>query len=228
MELGGILILEPVTSLTDIITGVAGMVGFYLLHRLGRTEKIHIFFKYYLLFMGMATFLGAFFAHSFVYILGHQGRMLGWSFSGFSIFFIEQSSIESVKEWIKPNYKKVLTSISYFKIAIFFFFMFYTQSFTVVQQNASLGLICLVLPLHLWAYNKSKDQGSKWILISILWALIPAITFNTQFTLHAWFNYHDISHVLMTIFMVFMYWGGRYLKQNEDGDFERFVASPSE
>jgi uncharacterized membrane protein len=48
-------------------------------------------------------------------------------------------------------------------------------------------------------------------MLAIAAGIFPAITYNTQFTLHAYFNYHDISHVFMSGVMLLLFWSARTL-----------------
>ena len=89
VELFGLLIEEPVASLTDVLTGVVGLVAFYRLQRLGLQDKAHVLFKYYFLFMGLATVSAGFLGHAFQYIVGFNAKAIGWTLSAIGLFCLD-------------------------------------------------------------------------------------------------------------------------------------------
>jgi hypothetical protein len=84
-------------------------------------------------------------------------------------------------------------------------------NFKIAQISASVLLIGFVFPIHIFNYSKTKSKGSGLIVLTILYALIPAFTYNNQISISKWFNYHDISHVLMSVFMLLMFFSTRKL-----------------
>ena len=205
----GILILEPVTSLTDFITSVVCYFSFYLLNRQNRTDMIHLFFKLYFLSMGIATSLAAFIGHAFLYLFSFDWKMIGWIFSAIAILMLQLSSIRLISPFFNKHIIIWILRLVFLQIALFLISLYFpeTRGFNMVKINSTIGLIGIVLPIHIYAWLQFKSQGSKWIAVAILWALIPGIVYNTEFTLHTWFNYHDLSHVLMSIFIIIMYFG---------------------
>jgi hypothetical protein len=87
----------------------------------------------------------------------------------------------------------------------------YTRDFKLAQFGAVTSLIVFILPMHLFNYFKTKRKGSLLISISILCGILPALVYNTQFSFSNWFNYHDLSHVLVAVNMYITYRGVKLL-----------------
>ena len=213
----GILILEPVTCLTDLITATVCFFAFTQLQRLDKTEPEHQYFKYYFLFMGLATTAAGLIGHAFLYLVSFNWKMIGWTFSALAIFSIERSAIHFVKPHLDAKKVRWLSLINVLQTLIFFTVITIpaTRSFEAVKINSAIGLIGFVLPLHLWSYRRIGHLGHRQVLLAIFAGILPAITFNMEFTIHKWFNYHDISHVLMAMVIFAMYLGARYLAELE-------------
>ena len=80
-------------------------------------------------------------------------------------------------------------------------------AFKVTQINSVIALWGFVLPMQVFSYYKLKNKTSKIVIIALLYSVIPGVVYSTQLSVSNWFNYHDISHVLMAIFMTMMFLG---------------------
>lgn len=216
----GILVLEPVTSLTDLITATVCFFAFYRLRQIGRTEPEHVFFRNYFLLMGCTTVAAGLIGHAFLYMVNFNWKMIGWSFSALAIFSIERSAILMAKPWLSSKQTKWLYTVNVAQLIIFFLVILNpeTRSFNAVKTNSAIGLVGMVALLHMWIYRHTQKAGNRQVAIAICLGLLPAITFNGQITLHKWFNYHDISHVLMAMVTFAIYLGAKTLATS-DSDF---------
>ena len=213
VEVFGIKILEPTTSLTDFITGIVCYVIFYKLHKLKVAEPAFKYLKYYFLFLGTATLLGSIFAHAFLYLVTYSWKAIGWSFAAVAMFLIETGALLNYQ---KAQGSKSLNFLKYlFALQLLVYFILIlnpaTRSFIVLNVNTTVGMLLFVLPLFVMTYLKTKSKGNKMVLQFFAVSLIPAITFNTKFTLHDYFNYHDISHVIMAFCMILLYFAVKQL-----------------
>ena len=103
ITLYGVQILEPVTSLTDLITALVCFYAFYRLSKLDRHGKVYTYFRYYFLWTGIATTCAAFIGHAFLYLFSFEWKMIGWAFSATGILFIEWGTLHFIREEI-PSY----------------------------------------------------------------------------------------------------------------------------
>lgn len=199
IDLFGILIAEPVTTLTDLLVSLVCFYAFHQLGQLQRKGRIHTFFRYYFLLMGISTLLGGILGHAFQHTLGHSWKLPGWLVSMFSISLLERTSIFHAKPLLHPTLAKVYQVANLIELAFFFFVVIYTQNFKYIEIHTAFGLIAVSFTLNLFVWWHTKSEGSLYILLAILVTGMASFFFTTQFSLSPWFNYLDISHVFMAL-----------------------------
>ncbi|MEL6675486.1 MAG: hypothetical protein AAFR61_24980 [Bacteroidota bacterium] len=213
----GLRILEPVTAFTDLITASICFYAFWYLSRLKRPQALHQFFRAYFLFMGCATVFAGLIGHAFLHFLTPSWKMIGWTCSSLAIYMIERSTLEVMKTHLGPRITRVMKGLVLLQWLIFFSCILYpdpaTRGFHMVKINSTIGLVGVVLPLQFWHWMLTRDKGSQWVVTSIVCSLLPAITYNFEISLATWFNYHDVSHVLMAGCTFLMFVGAFHLKQ---------------
>lgn len=199
IELFGVRILEPVTSLTDILVASVCFYAFWRLRKekvSGRSAK---YMQFYFLLMGFATFFGGMIGHAFMYAVNEYWKLLGWYISMISVAIIERSAIQYARRLIKPSLGKVFMAINIVELVTFIIIIAATLHFRFVQAHAAYGFLVVVFSFHLFTYVKTKDEGSKLFLKSIMVLFVAAFVFNYPVVLHEWFNHRDLAHVLMAI-----------------------------
>ena len=72
-----------------------------------------------------------------------------------------------------------------------------TLNFFFVEAHAAYGLLVIVSSFELFIYLKTKNEGSRLLLIAVAISALAATVHLTKFTVHIWFNHLDLSHVLM-------------------------------
>jgi len=204
-------IREPVTSATDLLTGIVSLCAFILLSLMKSQSKVVFQMRAYFLLMAICMGFASTVGHAFQGYVVWEWKMLGWSFGALAICMLEQSSISLLEDKLGRKYTVGLRAWSVLHLLIFFICIANpaTRSFSVVKINSTVGLIGLVLPLHAYNYYTNRDKGSAWILFAMVWTLIPAYIYNMEVSYSRWFNFHDISHVLMAIYTVYLYLGAR-------------------
>lgn len=212
VDLWGVKIQEPVTTFTDLIVSAVCFYGFYKLHKSGNKEKTIMYFKYYLLTMGVATTLGGVLGHAFIYALDFAWKLPGWVTSMISIMLIERASIEHTKILLKPKLVRAFKIVNLIEFFIFLGLTFYTLNFFYVEFHSGYGLMFVVLSLQSYIYYKKRNEGSRTILIGLAFAAIAALFFMTETGFHKWFNHIDISHTLMAVSAYFFYKGATKLE----------------
>ena len=209
-------IREPVTTLTDFITAlICGFIFYLLYSKKGIVKNLSFkFFKLYFLcfFIGMTS--AAFLGHAFQAYLPKEVKIIGWCMSAMGQLFLGLGSMIYMKKLIKSSLYKLLFSLLIVQFLFFIFLMIHPtySDFKIAQVATSFVLIGFVLPLFIMQFIKTRSKGSKLILFAIIYALVPAFIFNNQLSISNWFNYHDISHVLMSVYMILMYNGIRKLE----------------
>ncbi|MDH5475432.1 MAG: hypothetical protein OEX22_07065 [Cyclobacteriaceae bacterium] len=205
--IGGVRVDEPVTALTDLLVSAVCIYAFLVLHRLKKPSKVQQFIKYYFLSMAMATFLGGVIGHAFLYAFSFGWKLPGWLTSMFSIALIERAVIEKAKPIISARLGKFFTWLNLVELTLFVVLTFSTLNFFYVEVHSAYGLLVVTASFSLYTYAKTKNKGSKYFIVGVGFCAISALFFMNEWSLHIWFNYLDISHVLLAIAATFFYKG---------------------
>jgi hypothetical protein len=217
VEILGILIEEPMTAATDLITALVCYIAFFRLHQLSVSQKGFTYFKFYFLFMALGTTCAAFFSHAILYWSGFNWKILGWTLSAIGIFNIENSALLYFQQ---ETQSKRLDKLSFvFKVQLIFFLLCLiyplTRRFEIVQINSTLGIIGATFPIFVYLYFKTKRIAYQKIIIAFCMSIVTGLIFNAEITLHKYFNYHDLSHLLMAFSSLLLYFGGLELAKQD-------------
>lgn len=206
-EIGGFLIEEPMTSLTDVVTGVVGVLSFFRLQRLGLNDQAHRWFKRYFLFIGIATLCAGVLGHAIQYIVGFNAKAIGWTWSAIALLCLENSAL---KYYQKAHGEKALSWMHVVIIAQFIVYCLLvinpsTRVFTLVKVNSVIGMVLIGLPLFYKYHQKAGTKGSQLTVWAFTASLLPGIVFSSEYSLHPYMNFHDISHLLMAACVYLLY-----------------------
>ena len=233
IQLLGVIIDEPVTMVTDLIVSTICFVAFYKLYS-APSQRLKKYFVLYFLLMGIATLLGGIIGHGFLYLFNnsisspnwlydftdklgfiHTNRTVnvwklpGWIVSMFSIMFVERASIEFLKGHISDRLSKAFRIVNIIELSTFVTLTLLSLNFKFVEIHSGYGLMFVVMSLHLYSYLKIKTYASLHFLVGVMFAAFAAIIFMNQISIHSWFNYMDISHVLMAVAALKFYKGAK-------------------
>ena len=199
---------EPITTLTDLLTSIVCLFLFlHLKNYKGTKTESFKNYKYYFVFFSLSMFSAAWFGHGLQAYLGFDWKKIGWVLSSFGFLQIELATLKDVKSLLSKKLHQFLTILIYIQFAVMVPLMVYHQNFKIPQLNSTLAFVLLILPLQAYLYSKTKNKGHLIIVGTILYAAIPGSIYNNQLSISHWFNYHDISHVMMTVFMIFIFRG---------------------
>ena len=90
----------------------------------------------------------------------------------------------------------------------------FTQKFIFVQFHSVYGVLGVVFLFHLYAYHKTKDIGSKYMLFGVAVAAVAAFVYNYPIILDPLFNNLDFAHVLMATTSFIFYKATLKLSEN--------------
>jgi hypothetical protein len=199
---------EPITTLTDFLVAIVALGGFLKHRKLkGVKTSSYVYFKYYFLCFAVGMTSAAWLGHGLQAYVGPEFKRIGWVFGATGLLLFGLGTFKLFK--ITNSFRLVLKVLFLSQYVIFIFLMLYPSysDFKFAQLNSTISLIGFILPLHLFNYSKFKSLGSLMIVFNIVYAIIPGLIFTNQISISKWFNYHDISHVLMAIFMYIMILG---------------------
>ncbi len=212
IEILGLKIQEPVTSFTDLIVAGVCYYAFYQLHQTKSKERSVFYFKYFFLTMAISTTLGGLIGHAFLYAFGFAWKIPGWVTGMCSVAFMERAAIMQSRSIMKEKVSHFFAFMNLIELSIFIFIAFYTLNFIYVEVHAFYGLLVVFL-FEFFIYKKTKDAASKFILWGIGASALAAVVHITKISLHTWFNYFDLSHVLMAIGAYLFYLGAKQIDQ---------------
>lgn len=212
--LGSFEFREPVTTLTDFLTALVAWYAFYRLQTYrGEKPKHFILYKAYFLAFAIGMTSAAWFGHGLQAYVGPELKVIGWVMSAFAFLMFGMATTKEVEtllpKWLISGIR--IWMVVQFSLMVSMMIYPVTRDFVLPQINSTLFLIFMILPMHLLNYWKTKNRGSLMILRAIAFGIIPGLVYNNQISLNRWFNYHDISHVLMAIYMFLIYMAIREL-----------------
>jgi len=215
----GIRLQEIDVILTDLIWSIVSLVCFIRLTRMkAQLSEAGNWFRWMFLLMAIAVFLGAFLGHGFQYALAevgenyekYFGKYPGWIISMWGVACMERSAIAYAGERVSERLARIMSVANITELVLFHGLIMYFGSFYLVEVHAAYGLIVIAFPLHFLVYRKTKSKASRFVLIGILVAASAVVVHLTEFYLHpVWFNYHDVSHVILAVATYLYYLGAR-------------------
>jgi hypothetical protein len=216
--IAGLRIDEPIVTLTDLLVAFLCFLFAWKIHRSGKKERVFLYFKLYFLVMGIATTLGGLIGHAFLYNFSFYWKLPGWITSMISIMFVERATIEHTRIRLSKKIVKVLGIVNIIEFLTFLTLTIVTLNFFFVEFHSGYGLMFVVLSLEGFLFIKTKNKGSKLILIGVLFAALAALFFMNEISLHQWFNYLSVSHTLMAVAALFFYLGVSKINMNPNSN----------
>lgn len=214
----GVRFQEIDVILTDLLWSGVCAVSFVLLTRVRASlSPPGQWFRWMFLLLAIAVFLGAFLGHGFQYAVGYEGKYPGWIISMWSVACFERSSILYAGQRVSQRLARVLSVANIIELIIFHALILFSQplldrldvdfdAFYFVEIHAAYGLIAIALPLHFIIWRQTRDTASGYVLVGIAVAASAVIVHLTKFYLHpVWFNFHDVSHVILAVSSVLYY-----------------------
>ena len=217
--IGEFEIAEPITSSTDLLVALVSLVGFFILKRITPNQRtlLHPYFRLYFLFFSLGMLSSALFGHALKTHIHPNLKVIGWSTSLLAQLFLCLASLFSAKNLISKKWFNIIRYSLYIQCVIYLFFVVTTVNFTLNQIALAVMLLGFAFPLNMYVYSKTKSKGNLWLLIAIFLAIFTAFMFNLKWSYSRWFNYHDISHTLMSIITSFVVIGAVRLSIKKEG-----------
>ncbi len=222
----GVRIQEIDVILTDLLWSVVNFVCFVRLSAKRATlSAAGNWFRYMFLLMGIAVLLGAFLGHGFQYALGYEAKYPGWIVSMWGVACFERAAILYAGERVSARLGRVMSVANIIELGVFHLLVLFSQplidnlgykfnAFYFVEIHAGYGLLVIALPLHSIIYLQTKAKASKYVLMGIGVAALALVVHLTNFYLHpVWFNFHDVSHVVLTVTTLLYYQAAKRMAQ---------------
>jgi len=193
---------EPMTTATDMVLALVCLYGFlrFYNHKGNKTEAFRFFLFYFLCFaigIGSASIFG----HALQAYLTPDWKAIGWSFAGVGIMFMELASLKLISNMIKRSYRYIFLSFIIIHTVCFLGLMLVpeTRDFSFSAANSTLGLVFITMPMQIFHGIKKKAKGSWFVVAAIIFGFSPLFVYLLKLGFGRWFNYHDISHLLLAM-----------------------------
>jgi len=199
IELLGIKISEPVTSITDLLVSAVCLYAFVNLRKAKSSAPATKLFTYYFLTMSIATAYGGFISHAFLHLLSFEWKVPAWILSMMSVALIERAAIFHAQPFMKKNTGRFFAILNIVELVTLISIVLFTLNFFFVEVHATYGLLVIVFSFEFFIYRKTKNESSRMLLIAVGVSALAATVHLSKFSPHIWFNFLDLSHVLMAI-----------------------------
>lgn len=212
VDLFGFQIMEPVTAATDLLVSGVCLYAFLKIRKGTNNLSSVNLLKYYFLTLALATAYGGIIGHALQHVLSFGWKVPGWLISMLSIALIERAAILHAKPILRPGIGKFFAILNIIELSVLVSVVLLTLNFFFVEAHAFYGLLIVVSSFELFIYIKTKDEGSKLLLVAVFISALAATVHLTQFSIHIWFNHLDLSHVLMAMAAYVFYLGATKIK----------------
>lgn len=209
----GITILEPFTVLTNLLIAFACFYAYYSLKkRKLNVTFTHRYMGYFFLLIGFATIIGGVVGHAFLYATGLYGKIPGWYTSMAGVALFERAAIEHARPLMNKKIGIFFSVFNYIEIFTFMALSLGTLNFLFVELHAFYGLFAVVFCFELFVYSKTKDPALKNIFIATACGVIAILCHAFKLSINRWFNYNDVSHLVMVATIIFYYKAAKNMK----------------
>ncbi len=206
IQLAGILILEPVTALTDVILC---LLAFALAARV--RSRLHTSFyndawRMFFFFIGLSTGIGALVHGLAAYMsdLVYHGVWMAMNIAaGISVYFALAATIRFSR--VAGNTQLLIRRINLAMLLVFLALTLWYNNFEIFKIHAGLGVITIFTTFFSGWYLKHIGSGAVMLAFGLSIGTVFIHTY--QFTIDAWFNYKDLSHVMMMASLILVYRG---------------------
>jgi hypothetical protein len=231
----GLLIEEPMTALTDFLVTAVCILGLVKFSRHGELEKRQLrVFAWFFFFMGLGTLFAGLFTHAFSYIFVPERlskealsaleyneklsynlhNLPNWVFNVVSVTLFEISNLIMIKKYLS----KLNTAIYYSVIAVenlaVYVLLLTVLKYDIAIAHIGFALYLIALPLQIAVYKKYRSKYSRYMILGILIMLITPPVMALKFEFCKWFNFNDISHVVIAATMYcFMLAGEKFVEE---------------
>jgi hypothetical protein len=203
IEAGGIIIRDPVTALTNIGIFAAGLISYLRLRKkpLDYPNRNWIFF---FLLVGCSSLVGVI-VHGFSFYTSPASHFkIWWAMGVIQGAGITLAQFGWASNIMKP-FRVMVISICALQFGVFATLLYTTGSFEVAKIHIALGLIPIMMHYIYKGIRgfKAEVLVATGIGVSALTALVHSL----KISLGLWFNFNDISHVLIIASLIVMYQG---------------------
>lgn len=211
----GLRIDEPVATVTDLAVALVCGYAYVQMGRKYLHSRAQVHFRNYFLLVAVATTLGGLIGHGFLYAFSFAWKLPGWLVGIVSVSLVERAAISHARGLIRPGIARFFLALNIVEMVAILVITIATLDFRWVEYHNAYGLIVNVVGFHGYVFYRTRDRGSLIVLGAVVITAVASVVFTRHISLHQWFNYIDMSHVLLAIAAYIMYLGAIRLGRHE-------------
>ncbi len=193
IELFGLTVTEPFTWITNWLVAAFCFYFGHLLYHDKKADRQARYWALFFLIIGIASITGGT-AHGFILYVGQNFHYAAWAITGVAVFAAQLAALEIIRH---STYYKPLLWLIIVELVVNISAVFIFKHLDVLRINSAVGLLGLVLPLQLYAWRQKGQIRNGIIALGIVSNLIPALIHSMRLSYNRWFNFNDLSHVVM-------------------------------
>jgi hypothetical protein len=206
ISLFGFKVFEPMAILTNSVITIYGIFAY--LRTLSYHHKISRDWALFFLLMGVSCLLGSV-SHGVHEQLGETFLRVSWfgmnALSLICIYFFYRAAFTYSNLMKGNDSQRLMNYLVVAWIAALLIITFFLNDFLLIKIHAGI-VLAYSLIVHSITY-RNKRAGSGYIVAGIIVAFLSIIVHSLKFSFGEWFNYKDISHVIMLTSLVLLYQG---------------------
>lgn len=206
ITLFGFKLFEPMAILTNSIITIYGLFAY--LRTLKFDHRISRDWALFFLLMGLSCLIASV-THGVHEQLGNTFMRISWfimnSVSLVCIFFFYRAAFKYSNISKQRNYHAIMNYLVTAWVLGLIVLTYFLNDFLLIKIHAGIVLLYSLI-VHAITY-RNKQAGSGYIVAGIIVAFFSIIVHSVKFSFGEWFNYKDISHVIMLSSLVLLYHG---------------------
>jgi hypothetical protein len=211
----GYPVFEPMILLTNTFLFSISLYSYRVLIRFANAYARYM--AWFIVLLGVSSIFGAI-GHAVHLQLGNvffsTVLFLMHAFSLLSIYYFFLAPLVYLKGFSETTQRYLVAAKVW--IGIIILFSLFSGNFLLIKINAGVVLL-YSLYMHFKAHRTRDESGNLRVVTGVLFSFVPIVIHSKEISLHEWFNYKDLSHVIMIISLIFIFSGA---KRNA-GDLER-------
>lgn len=193
----GVRVGEPIIALTSLLVSSFCIFAWARLGKIPRPDASLRLFRVFFLLMGLSSFVGGIVGHAFMHCLPFVFKIPGWVLGMLAVTALEQVSIMRARPLLGMAKAKTLTWLNIIQLVVALSVVLATLWFPAVEMHSAFGFLCVIAPLELMLFFKTRSAVSRFVLGGIL-MLVGAVTMHIlKISVGVWFCYFDKAHLFM-------------------------------
>ncbi|HOZ87068.1 MAG TPA: hypothetical protein PL029_04870 [Bacteroidia bacterium] len=206
--LSGRQIFEPMVIVTNFILLLISIYCFSQLVKFRSAYPSQM--AWFIIIMGVSGCFGAA-AHAMHYQYGKTIFNVIFFISNtlnlMAIYFCFKGSYTYSSLTGKPLNKKFSAFVLAW-VGVLVIITLINNTFLLIKIHAGIALVYSLI-VHYMGYKKNNDRGSRVVVTGIGISFLSIVVHSLHISLHEWFNYKDIAHVIMIVALIIIYRGIR-------------------